>query len=344
MSEGNLAALNRLSPGNSRSSLERFLNSQEETKAVLDAIPHLIPPPAQPLKPKPIPSLSDARFDPSAMPGPIDYSSGWDERRILDISSPWDVPFDLQSRGSVSSAASSASSQRSFDPRGSRRGRVTWTGPAPPTVLPKERFPCTYFGCLASFNSRYQWARHEEAVHFVPYRWVCCPDLGVAVDLPACFICKDSEEPPHSATKHFESCALKDEKDRTFYRQDQFKQHIAGKHCREYNCQVPESFLRACQSDNPSFDLSALRCKFCGHVSSSWTERQDHVVAHFNVKSKKGRKTNVTELDNVLAELHCCMICSSVPGTSCRKCNPQPKSPRRSIACNSCRRLKVCFS
>lgn len=217
------------------------------------------------------------------------------------LSTNLNKPFmDTCSVGSVGSV-SSVGSYRCYDARGTRQGRTTWSSTP---VTPYEdspqpqfanvgRYACTYGGCAASFERRYQWSRHEEAVHHVPFRWVCCPESVDYIETSGCFLCESRNDPSqHPVTTHFAPCNTKDEIDRTFYRQDQFAAHIKRKHCKDYGCDIPEEFLVACRSPNPSFNESSLRCPFCHIAQSSWNERQDHVFSHVEKQGQVHRVPN----------------------------------------------------
>jgi hypothetical protein len=58
------------------------------------------------------------------------------------------------------------------------------TGPLAPAIY------CTWPSCNLRFRYRFDWARHEEAVHYCPFNWVCCGDgSDHATQLEDCYIC-----------------------------------------------------------------------------------------------------------------------------------------------------------
>jgi hypothetical protein len=223
------------------------------------------------------------------------HSSGLDT--FADFELPPLDSCSISSNGSVYSFTS-VHSYRSYDARGPRRGRRAWIpspgarseSMQPKLEDPRRRFACTWPGCMKYSKNRSAWTRHEEAVHHVPYRWICCSEAP-AVNDPDCFLCVRKKEPSqHSATEHFSSCALKEEKDRTFYRQDQFAQHIHRVHCKDHDGKIPDAFLISCRTPNPGFNETSLICGFCGYVSPSWEQRKDHVFAHLKANDTKQRK------------------------------------------------------
>lgn len=208
------------------------------------------------------------------------------------------------------SSTESNSSYLSFVSRGSRQGRRRWAQrtafpyPSPTkhrsssgtserqTSRPnreKGSMFCTWSGCTAKFRTRYDWARHEEAVHYYPYHWVCCLEEANPTVLATCFVC-DAENVTleHIAYVHFGKCVTQNRADRTFFRSDQLSQHIKGVHlAAKTKCRLPKDVLDAWRIDNPSLLPSALFCGFCWTTFSTWAERQDHVFGHFQKGATK---------------------------------------------------------
>jgi len=176
------------------------------------------------------------------------------------------------SDSSIDSGSSAGSwiSQTSVDSRGPRRGRKSWvqvpnqfnatasareTEEKSPitTKCPKSRsWYCTWSSCNKSFQFRSEWDRHETAVHYWPYHWVC--NLGV--------------QP---------SAVHKDAASRIFYREDQLLIHMRDRHRRG---NVTKHLVSTLKQGNPDFNSESLRCGFCYQVLRDWEERQDHVAAH----------------------------------------------------------------
>lgn len=219
------------------------------------------------------------------------------------------APINIPWTAGASSAVGSDRSGSSFevDFRGARRGRRGWQSGEKDVffedfgetlagasnrrqaVAPKPyRYYCTWPTCASVFQHRYEWARHEEAVHYCPTRWICLPTVERTAALKNCFICREpSDVMSHLNTAHFFPCANKAEKDRTFYRQDQFAQHIKRGHGTMFHCDIPDDFLKACQSANPEFNPAFLRCGFCGLDCRSWKHRQNHVFSHIQHGDRK---------------------------------------------------------
>lgn len=219
--------------------------------------------------------------------------------------------------GSDSSHASAQSrtSQKSFrsvDSRGSRRGRKLWKrtqasvkellhtqigvvgevqtleSSSPNNKKRPAPYYCSWPTCNAQFQFRSEWTRHEEAVHYQPYQWICCLEDTYEKPFGQCFICGRSEATiGHIATEHFTSCFNKTRAERTFYRRDQLIQHIKGTHSfsrrpmdihGEY---VLTDLARHWEvASAPCPDIPRLTCGFCGTICKTWQARQDHVSKH----------------------------------------------------------------
>lgn len=301
ISRASLEALENMSPASSMESLQRYLAlPSSEEPARLEAI---------------IAGNERAAMD-------IRLSSGGHgdvhqppERpsvsRRGSSTRPGSVAGSDSSRGSAKSHTSQKSF-RSVDSRGSRRGRKLWkrsqapssgdaqaergTITASATNAPKvvathikNRAPpyyCTWSTCIARFQFRSEWTRHEEAVHYQPYQWICCLEETFEEEFGQCFICGQSNVIfGHIATEHFTSCVGKDETERTFYRRDQLIQHIKGSHSFDTSDLHGEYALTdlACHwevSSPPSPDIRTLTCGVCGITCKTWKARQDHVFQH----------------------------------------------------------------
>jgi hypothetical protein len=198
------------------------------------------------------------------------------------------------------SSTKSWTSQISFmstDSRGSRRGRKRWIR-AQQDVLKKlsknttcpitvDRQPspsshfCTWPGCGGTFRSGSDFDRHEEAIHYQPYHWICCLEGTEMRSLSSCFVCQQPNVTVgHVVEQHFASCTSKSQEERSFLREDQFLQHIkfqlkipvTKKACRE--------LLEIWKSLNLPQANNTYKCGFCGRSFFNWAERQDHVFRH----------------------------------------------------------------
>lgn len=287
MSTKNLNSLNRASPPRMNGPIERFLkiSPTEHAQWLLQQFDHI--------------DTTNATIAPIAIPTP---------KRSFSHS------------GSVGSFNSehSLGSIRSVDSRGFRQGRKSWaevktnnhnTGSfidtssmghlqaSGPSLVPKPKaekerpirrfkFFCTWPSCKAQFRFRCEWMRHEEAKHHCPYHWTCCSTKDEANKLLECCICGAREVPlQHFIDEHFSICRDKLEAQRTFFRRDQFVQHIEGVHLRhlEYNRNifyVKWALTAAWKTDNPGLEASSLKCGFCGKTFPTWLERSRHVAEH----------------------------------------------------------------
>jgi hypothetical protein len=109
--------------------------------------------------------------------------------------------------------------------------------------------------------------------------------MNTIVRLPQCFGCGERDVLlSHIVGCHFRTCASKSEECRTFLREDQLSQHIKGVHIdkRDEKISIPKELLSAWKRDNPLLSQAALTCGFCGLVSDTWVERQDHVFNHMD--------------------------------------------------------------
>ena len=145
---------------------------------------------------------------------------------------------------------------------------------------------CTWPGCDKTFPNRSTWARHEEAVHYCPYHWVCCLDTKTVMRLPKCFVCGERDVLlTHIIEHHFGNCESQPEESRIYYRKDQLSQHIKRTHADKKKggaVTVPDELLLSWKRDNPSPSRLAGHCGFCGMVFGTWAKRQKHVVEHMH--------------------------------------------------------------
>jgi hypothetical protein len=207
------------------------------------------------------------------------------------------------SDGSSNSTKSwtSQTSFKSTDSRGSRRGRKVWKRAQQQalhdysngvsravlheTEVSSKPFFCTYLICGAAFRYRWEWARHEQAVHYQPYKWICCPDIRDSKRFSKCPFCGQHNVTVHHIVwQHLHSCIDKCQEDREFLREDQFLQHLNGVHAKarltKKDCRELLSYWKAPNTSPLSHSFS---CGFCGHVSKDWANREYHV--HLHLKS-----------------------------------------------------------
>lgn len=171
-------------------------------------------------------------------------------------------------------------------------------------------YQCTF--CGDSFKKKHDWSRHEKSVHLSLQSWICTPSLEIMRELSLsqsksqCIFCGHPSEPAHWETHEFDLCAERPVSERTFRRKDHFWQHLQKFHrCRSTNAGMPAqiaTYLESiCLSERN--DVRS-RCGFCGLTLHTWTQRADHLAAHF----KEGWRMSQWEDDwglegEVLAEV-----------------------------------------
>ncbi|WAO96925.1 Homeobox and c2h2 transcription [Fusarium falciforme] len=138
-------------------------------------------------------------------------------------------------------------------------------------------YQCTF--CTDTFKSRYDWTRHEGALHLVLERWTCLPfgpRLSDESDGIQCALCgqKDPDE-SHLEEHNIQQCVSKPLGTRTFYRKDHLRQHLRGVH--RVN-KVPTRTMDAWKIEIKKVNA---RCGFCGDTFQLWADRNDHLADHF---------------------------------------------------------------
>ncbi|KAH7088758.1 hypothetical protein FB567DRAFT_590881 [Paraphoma chrysanthemicola] len=324
VSTASLEALEKVSPSGSTSSLQRWLDTPINEDSVVS--PNLLSPQEFPSIIQGLPSdLNVPRHDDS--PG---KSSPWLKSPALSaehVARSYKASSVASSRSSRASDSSSISrcSFKSMDARGPRRGRKAWRRSQPIKKVPQgpdpvrtggngantnpalgvkgkattsstgnevhRRYFCTAQGCEARFMYPFEWLRHEEAIHYQPYHWICCLDTDALRlrPFPLCWICGElNVATNHFAAHHFLTCAKKEIKDRLFLREDQLLQHINGVHLNtRVSKPTAQRLLSSWKIDNPAFDKNILTCGFCGEGSETWEERYKHVSEHLRRSASK---------------------------------------------------------
>jgi hypothetical protein len=195
----------------------------------------------------------------------------------------------LTSSLSASSAAFSHGSSRSKSTHGSfgsfgssligkkGRQRKRRLPPMPKTSDTQKRiFQCTF--CTDTFRTKYDWTRHEKSLHLSLEKWICVPEGPVVTNVltgePRCAYC-DAANPTaaHLETHNHKQCDEKGLDSRTFYRKDHLRQHLRLMH----GCELRP----AMQAWRSTADQINSRCGFCSQRFATWSDRTDHLVAHF---------------------------------------------------------------
>ncbi|KAL1959094.1 hypothetical protein VTO42DRAFT_2881 [Malbranchea cinnamomea] len=163
----------------------------------------------------------------------------------------------------------------------------------PPTPLPTARrrhrrqkslrerksqttrtYQCTF--CSDSFRSKYDWQRHEKALHLPVDRWHCAPQGGIAeIDgHSVCVFCRAPDaDDNHLESHNYLTCREKHPDLRTFSRKDHLRQHLRLTHKVDYHPSMDgwrESIARLIS-----------RCGFCDAGLTTWEERVEHLAEHF---------------------------------------------------------------
>lgn len=185
-----------------------------------------------------------------------------------------------QSDHSFASAFSHRSSLGSFGSmeRKDRRRRRKPSTPANTFVQQKAKnariFQCTF--CADSFQTKYDWQRHEKSLHLALEKWTCAPHGGVAFIRGAnrCVFCMAVDpDNEHLEGHNYSTCAEKSTAERTFYRKDHLNQHLRLMHSVRYDPSMDQ--WRSHTTEIIS------RCGFCGITLTTWKGRADHLATHF---------------------------------------------------------------
>lgn len=138
----------------------------------------------------------------------------------------------------------------------------------------KRLFQCTF--CADSFATRYDWQRHEKALHLAVDQWICAPQGGIIEvhGVNTCAFCQEQGvDHQHLEGHNYSTCRDKSPEQRSFPRKDHLRQHLKLTHNVAYH---------------PSMDVwrdiktrLISRCGFCNTSFTTWEERVDHLAGHF---------------------------------------------------------------
>ena len=140
------------------------------------------------------------------------------------------------------------------------------------------RFQCTF--CVAQFNRKYDWKRHEESRHIPQSHWTCTL-TGPAIERYGRFICVYCGTTIRANSSHFskvhsvEACLQQPESSRSFIRKDHLLQHLRIVHDARMTVDMTEW-----QVPCPDEQYSWL-CGFCAVRPTSWQGRLKHISAHY---------------------------------------------------------------
>ncbi|KAJ5247238.1 hypothetical protein N7468_002221 [Penicillium chermesinum] len=227
-------------------------------------------------------------------PGPQDLSDGWSSN-----GSGSSLQFGALSMSSYAYSSSSGSELALSQAHGGYQ--------RPPTPLPgmrrrrrrrkpmryahrldksarsdKRPFQCTF--CSDAFRNKYDWQRHERALHIQVERWNCAPEGGIIeIDgINTCVFCSAVNPDEHHLETHdYLRCRENPPDLRAFSRKDHLQQHLRLVHGVPY--QVSMDGWRESKARMLS------RCGFCGSNFTTWEDRVDHVAEHFKNKADMGQ-------------------------------------------------------
>ncbi|RMD41507.1 hypothetical protein DV735_g3603, partial [Chaetothyriales sp. CBS 134920] len=206
-------------------------------------------------------------------------SGGFSRFRAPSVSSfeTRDSTNSVDTLNSSRSAQSKRSHVSAHDRRRRRRAPMTQRAALQQAKSRSVRiFQCTF--CTDTFPAKYDWQRHEKSLHLALERWVCCPEGGVVTSpltgVKQCAFCqRPNPSAEHLEEHNFGACHEKTLQERTFYRKDHLRQHLKLMHGCKY-----ESHMEEWKSTTNEIKSS---CGFCPSQFATWSQRADHLAAHF---------------------------------------------------------------
>lgn len=144
---------------------------------------------------------------------------------------------------------------------------------------------CTFKTCHEIFSSLSAWKRHENEKHIHPPRFICQPSVRTLEGILLCSFCGQNLADDSCAHK-VKSCWSR--KKRAFQRRQHLREHLVRFHRLEQQRADEISASVEVNSDTSFTDVDDRTCFFCGIISESWEERQDHVGEHFQRESRTG--------------------------------------------------------
>ena len=220
-------------------------------------------------------SLANSRIDSSngrSMHGgpSLDSSETW-------LSSTSDISFaSAYSHRSRSSFESKGFKDHRRRRRAKKAPQKEKTGNTKSESRGARLYQCTF--CPDTFNTKYDWQRHEKSLHLALERWTCTPLGGLPSPngTPICVFCNvENPDRAHLDLHNFTECQDKPLEERTFFRKDHLRQHLrlvhGVKHYADPSMEGWKSIINDVKSE----------CGFCPTTMTTWTERVDHLANHF---------------------------------------------------------------
>ncbi|KAB8072804.1 hypothetical protein BDV29DRAFT_176746 [Aspergillus leporis] len=181
---------------------------------------------------------------------------------------------------SFASAFSHRSSLGSFGSMDRKERRRRRKAPAPPNTFNQQKargsriFQCTF--CADSFQTKYDWQRHEKSLHLALEKWTCSPRGGIVLMDGAnrCVYCMMANpDNDHLESHNHSTCQEKSPSERAFYRKDHLNQHLRLVHDVKFHPSMDQWRSNTCEIRS--------RCGFCATILTTWKDRVDHLASHF---------------------------------------------------------------
>ncbi|KAF2400769.1 hypothetical protein EJ06DRAFT_405341 [Trichodelitschia bisporula] len=145
---------------------------------------------------------------------------------------------------------------------------------------PSKMYQCTF--CNQAYEKKSAWKRHEQTVHLPQEEWTCMPEFPAFLSESGEYVCAFCEEAPLSeehleAAHGYQTCYNRPVSERTFNRKDKLQQHLAQVHR-----QPRVTPLMVASWGKPVNRNLLFRCGFCHDLLTSWSNRMEHLAAHFD--------------------------------------------------------------
>ncbi|THV76782.1 hypothetical protein D6D28_00824 [Aureobasidium pullulans] len=203
-----------------------------------------------------------------------------------------------ESWGSYSSFGSSLNGRKERRRRRKVPG-TTLRKPSNDKNAKKDRiYQCTF--CTDTFTTKYDWQRHEKTLHLSLEKYICCPlgpeTLDPATGKTICaYCCEPEPSKDHIESHNHRQCLDKGFEGRTFYRKDHLRQHLRLVH--------ESKLLPHMEGWKTNLTNVNSRCGFCNQRFSIWSERNDHLAAHFKNGARMSDWKGCRGLDPPIAAL-----------------------------------------
>lgn len=213
-------------------------------------------------------------------------------------SAAWSGSRESWGSGSFHSFGSSLNGRKERRRRRKMPGPVL-KKPSNDKNVKKDRiFQCTF--CTDDFTTKYDWQRHEKTLHLSLEKYICCPlgpeTLDPATGRTVCSYCRAPEPTKdHIESHNHRQCLDKGFTGRTFYRKDHLRQHLRLVH--------EMKLLPHMEDWKTTLTNVNSRCGFCTKRFSVWSERNDHLAAHFKEGAKMSDWKGCRGFDPAIAAL-----------------------------------------